>query len=92
MASNRVYTSKGCFKKLKNLPKVIREAVWVWIDSVEKKGVEQVRREKKGYRDKVLQGKRRGQRSIRLNKDYRLFYSMDKNGEINILEINKHEY
>ena len=87
-----IYFSKGFEKKVKRLPKIIQEAMVLWIGHVKERGVEQVRRDFKGYRDKVLRGRRQGQRSIRLNRDYRLFYSMNKNGEITILEINKHEY
>ena len=48
-----------------------------------------------GYHDEALRGKRKGQRSIRLNRAYRAIYTIDKSGNINfieILEVNKHEY
>jgi len=57
-------------------------------------GLEEVRK-LSGYHDEPLKGERKGQRSVRLNRAYRVIYSEDKNGEIhivNILEISKHEY
>jgi len=47
-----------------------------------------------GYYDEPLKGKRKGQRSIRLNKAYRAFYVINKNGmiEFEVIEVNKHEY
>ena len=91
MATN-IYLSKRFEKEINRLPRIIQEAIFLWVGYVEERGVEQVRREIRGYRDKALRGKREGQRSIRLNRGYRLFYSTDGNGEITILEVNKHEY
>ena len=48
-----------------------------------------------GYHDELLKGKRKGQRSIRLSKAYRAFYTEYKYEGINTIsieEINKHEY
>jgi len=48
-----------------------------------------------GYHDEPLQGKRRGQRSIRLNKAYRAIYVIEEDKSIKfveIIEVDKHEY
>ncbi len=48
-----------------------------------------------GYQDEPLKGKRKGQRSIRLNVAYRAIYIVNKTGVVNFVEIqevNKHEY
>ena len=47
----------------------------------------------RGYHDEPLQGIRRGQRSVRMNKAYRLIYRLiEDRVHIEILEVNKHEY
>ena len=65
-----------------------------WVTLVESSGIDTVRKIP-GYNDKLLKGRRLGQRSIRLSKGYRCFYreeQAENNKIIIILEINKHEY
>ena len=48
-----------------------------------------------GFHHEPLQGKRKGQRSIRLSKAYRAIYSVDSKGAAQVAEIrevSKHEY
>jgi proteic killer suppression protein len=93
-SSTEILASKAFEKQLKKLPKYIKEAIAVWIASVEEEGLRKVRR-LKGYHDEPLKGERKGQRSIRLNKAYRLIYSEDQKGNITvvlILEAHKHDY
>ena len=48
-----------------------------------------------GYHDEPLSGTRSGQRSVRLSRQYRLFYvEVDETHIklINVVEVNKHEY
>lgn len=48
-----------------------------------------------GYHDKALKGDRKRQRSARLNKAYRVIYTITEKVELEVLqieEINKHEY
>lgn len=89
-----ILASKKFEKQLKKLPKYIKEAIAVWIASVEEEGIRNVR-ELKGYHDEPLKGERKGQRSIRLNRAYRLIYSEDQKGNVTIvliLEAHKHDY
>jgi proteic killer suppression protein len=44
-----------------------------------------------GYHDEPLKGKRKSQRSVRLNRSYRLIYT-ESDMTILVLEVNKHEY
>jgi len=61
-----------------------------WITFIEKDGLEKIR-QIRGYRDEALKGERKGQRSSRLNKAYRVIYKED--GTIlEIIEVNNHEY
>lgn len=81
-------------KELAKLPLQIRKKLYGWAQSVEEKGLQHVRTIK-GYHDEPLQGKRFGQRSIRLNRAYRAIYieKIDKSiSIILIIEVNKHEY
>ena len=68
-----VYSSKKLEKQIKRLPKQIRRNLKTWIDNVLFEGVTKVRK-LRGYNDESLQGKRFGQRSVRLNRGYRLIY------------------
>lgn len=61
---------------------------------IEDHGIEAMRHVK-GYHDEPLHGHRKGQRSARLNRGYRVFYIETDHGEITIigvLEVNKHDY
>lgn len=85
---------KFAAKQMDRLPAQIREAVYLWKESVEYLGLPEVRRSK-GYHDEPLRGQRSGQRSVRLNRSYRLIYEEIEQGETHIVgvqEINKHEY
>ena len=89
-----VYASKRFEKQLRKLPERIKEAISIWIQSVEEEGVREVRK-LKGYHDEPLKGDRHGQRSVRLSRAYRLIYAEDQRGNITIitlLEAHKHDY
>jgi len=48
-----------------------------------------------GYHDEPLKGKRKGQRSIRLNIAYRAIYVINEENVlqfVEIIEVNKHDY
>ena len=90
----QVFASKTFEKQLRRLPEQIKAAISIWIQSVEEEGLREVRK-LKGYHDEPLKGDRKGQRSVRLNRAYRLIYTEDKAGQITIvtlLEAHKHEY
>lgn len=70
------------------------EALAIWIDDVEDRGLWEVRKSP-GYHDEPLRGIRQGQRSIRLSRSYRAIYIIKEDGEIEFVsveEITKHEY
>ena len=81
-------------KQMKKLPKAMLEHIRYWAESVEHSGMAEVRK-LPGYHDEPLKGQRKGQRSIRLNRAYRLIYEQDTSGElviVAVLEVSKHEY
>lgn len=84
--------SPKAIKQIKKLPGYIINAFEVWKLSVELEGIEVVRKTK-AYHDEALKGKRHGQRSVRLNRSYRLIYVEDKKDlYVLVLEVNKHDY
>lgn len=88
----KVSHSKSFEKQLAKMPGIIQEKVSLWIFSIESKGIEEVMKTK-GYHDEPLKGKRTGQRSVRLNRSYRLIYHVIIDRMyIELLEVNKHDY
>jgi proteic killer suppression protein len=90
----RVWQTKFAEKQVSRLPKHIKAAFYFWVDSVELDGVYSTRT-LPGYHDEPLKGDRKGHRSVRLSKAYRIVYEESEAGEITligILEVNKHEY
>ena len=79
---------------LRKVPLHIAFKFQSWVDAVGSKGLLEVRKIA-GYHDEPLKGKRKGQRSIRLNIAYRAIYAIDESGSISFIEvqeINKHDY
>lgn len=68
--------------------------IYIWAAKVEIDGLPKTRRIS-GFHDEPLKGNRSGQRSVRLNKAYRLFYVEDSKRlivTVKVIEVNKHEY
>ncbi|MGQ3890104.1 type II toxin-antitoxin system mRNA interferase toxin, RelE/StbE family [Legionella sp. CNM-1927-20] len=89
-----VVLTKKVEKELKKLPAHIAIKLFEWIEAVAHEGLLEVRKVP-GFHDEPLQGKRKGQRSIRLSKAYRAIYTMGKNQQmeiVEVIEVNKHEY
>lgn len=81
-------------KNLRKVPLPIALKLQAWIEDVGHRGLTEVRKIP-GYHDEPLKGKRKGQRSIRLNIAYCAIYIINKAGVIDFVEIqevNKHEY
>lgn len=81
-------------KDLDKLPQHIVDKFINWVKSVEMIGIRKVRMNK-GFHDEPLKGQRLGQRSVRLNRKYRVIYKEHAVGNIeiiNVLEVNNHEY
>ena len=57
--------------------------------------LEKVRKILKGFHDELLKGERRGQRSVRLSKSWRVIYREKSDRIINLIiveEVHKHRY
>lgn len=93
LLKTEVEISEGAKKDFKKLPDNIKDSFQAWVKSVSEVGLAETGK-KPGYNHEHLKGPRKGQRSARLNKAYRVIFTV-KNGEVQIVnvdEINKHEY
>lgn len=89
-----VVLSRLAQRQVRKVPRHILAKLLAWIDSVESDGLEEVRKVP-GFHDEPLQGKRRGQRSIRLSRAYRAIYEVQKDGKVEFVsveEVSKHDY
>ncbi|MDF1760228.1 MAG: type II toxin-antitoxin system mRNA interferase toxin, RelE/StbE family [Coxiellaceae bacterium] len=96
MEAKTVIISNSAKKDIKRIPTNIAVKLALWVETVEEIGLREVRK-LKGYHDEPLKGKRKGQRSVRMNKAYRVIYTEHDQGiiELNfieVLEVNKHDY
>lgn len=80
-------------KQLKKLPVHVVVSFQNWVEDVEERGLEEVRKIS-GYHDEPLRGELKGLRSIRLSRGYRAYYRI-VDGQVklvNVERIDKHEY
>lgn len=89
----QVVLHKNAVKELEYLPDFIIDKLEMWVSTIEKIGLEETRKIP-GYHDEPLKGKRKGQRSIRLNRSYRAIYIVREERVlfIEVIEVNKHDY
>ena len=89
-----VEMKKSAQKEIEKAPVQVRRKFALWISSVRMICLEKTRKFP-SYHDEPLHGQRKGQRSIRLNDQWRAFYII-KNDEtvefVEIQEITAHEY
>ncbi|MCB1118534.1 MAG: type II toxin-antitoxin system mRNA interferase toxin, RelE/StbE family [Chlamydiia bacterium] len=94
MSHDEVELSSTVEKKLKKVPKHIVIKLLAWVSDIAREGLKEVQT-RPGFHDEPLQGKRSGQRSIRLSRSYRAIYlvaKMEHRNRIKVIEVNKHEY
>lgn len=85
---------KSVAKQLERIPSHIAKKFYAWVTTVKLAGLITVRKTP-GFHDEPLLGTRRGQRSVRLSREYRAIYIERKDGVIEfveVIEVNKHEY
>jgi len=90
----RVWITKFAEKQIRRLPKQVVAAYRTWVRTVELDGIRKTRTYL-GYHDEPLKGDRKGQRSARLSRAYRVIYEETESGNIVLIgvqEVNKHEY
>lgn len=88
----KVSRSKGFERQLDRVPDFIKKKVLFWIFLVEATGIAEVMKSV-GFHDEPLKGERKGQRSVRMNRAYRLVYHVIQDRvHIELLEVHKHDY
>lgn len=89
----RVELSSAAVKQLGRLPMHIALKLPDWIEDVEDRGLEEVRKIP-GYHDEPLKGALRGTRSIRLSRGYRAYYRVvdDHAQFVRVEGVDKHGY
>ena len=81
-------------KTLEKLPIEILEKFNQWVEDIEFDGWLKVKTVRK-YKDHLLKGKRKGQRSARLSYSYRIIYKVNQDGTVYIIKVErvgKHDY
>jgi proteic killer suppression protein len=89
-----VKMAKQAERDLTKCPSYIISKFKYWVGLVEVFGLHSAQKIK-GFHDEPLKGSRVRQRSIRLNKNYRVIYTILRDGLLAfvlVLEVNKHEY
>lgn len=88
-----VVITESAQKDLADVPEHVATKLQAWAGAVAVHGLEEVRKVR-GYHDEPLQGKRQGQRSIRLSRAYRAIYVVVKGAVelAEVREVNKHRY
>lgn len=84
---------KEAKKLIRKLPVHVYRKYLYWKDLLDSIGLRESRKYK-GFHDEPLTGRRKGQRSVRLSKEFRAIYiEIDGSLEIiEVLEVNKHDY
>ena len=85
--------SKRAMRDLAKIHPLIKIKFFEFVDLYREVGYEKAV-SSRSYKDKGLIGKRKGQRSIRLNRSYRVIYTIHFEGfyHIKVEEVNKHGY
>ncbi|MFN7310040.1 MAG: hypothetical protein ACK5T0_01600 [Vampirovibrionales bacterium] len=87
-----IQLSKKAEKGLIQAPSHIKNKFAIWIQSLQRDGLLETRK-RAGFHDEPLKGKREGERSVRLNKQWRVIYKeVNQVLEIQILEVMPHDY
>lgn len=89
----RVDITRQAQKQLAKVPAQIKRQLLAWALDVETNGLEQARKVP-GYHDEPLKGDRAGQRSVRLNRQWRAIYVIKSDGVqfVSVEEITPHKY
>jgi toxin HigB-1 len=90
----RVGITSRARKDLRRIPRHVASKFKMWVEAVENDGLEVVRRTP-GFHDEPLHGKRVGERSFRLNRQYRAIYRILTDGTVEFVgvrEVTPHGY
>jgi len=87
-----IYERQGLERKLRRLPKEIKQRYEKWKDIVRLSGPKGLRMIK-GFHDEKLRGGLEGFRSSRWNEQYRVIYRVERNElYVEVVKVNAHDY
>ncbi len=89
-----IVESKTSLKQIKRMPNYLIKKYQIWCNLLVEHG-HSILLDFPGYHDEKLQGELADYRSSRLNKQWRVIYSVDQESKvtvINILKITPHKY
>ncbi len=81
-----VLVSKTAAKTLLKCPPQVQQKFAFWQIQLETQGIRTVRKIP-GFHDEPLHGQRKGERSVRLNRFWRLIYVERSDGKLEIVEV-----
>lgn len=88
----KIHEHREISKTIGRLPPWIVKEYEVWKDLIHRHGPE-ILRQYPGYHDEKLKGVRKGQRSSRLSRQYRVIYVADRDVvTVYVFEITPHKY
>ncbi len=88
----QIYEKRSLIKSLRKIPREVIKNYEVWKRIIEFEGPNGLKLIK-GFHDEALKGEWKGCRSSRLNKQWRVIYSLDKKiFEVYVIDINAHKY
>ncbi len=88
----RIYEHRDIGKTYQKIPREILKKYEIWKEIVFRHGPEKLR-DFPGFRDEKLKGEREGQRSSRLNVQYRVIYKIQRDVvTVFVIEITPHDY
>jgi proteic killer suppression protein len=91
---SRVVITERAQRQLRRVPHHIVDKLMAWVEAIEEDGLEATRRVR-GFHDEALKGKRQGERSVRLSRQWRAIYAiqMDGSGDfVSVEEVTPHAY
>jgi len=86
----KIYEETSIGKNIKKAPLQVRKKYELWKEIIHRHGPDKLK-EFPGFNDENLKGKRKGQRSSRLNLQYRVIYEVEKEEIlVYVVEITPH--
>jgi proteic killer suppression protein len=91
----QVVATKVAAKQLRKAPPQVRNAFAYWIALIGEHGLLNVRKIPGFHDEPIAVGPHAGERSVRLNRAWRAFYVIRRDGSVElveVVEVNKHIY
>jgi proteic killer suppression protein len=88
----KVVIAPSAYKTLSKAPNHVQRKFEEWVRQLDAMGLQRTSQQK-GWHDEPLKGSRKGQRSIRLNNQWRAIYTIEQHQlYCHVLEVTPHDY